>query len=453
MRGGQILLEKVNAEPGDRRYRIRIQAYIDTESTVPFGGSTSDVLAIYGRTHQAFTIQVPEITMNSADGKQIFQVIDAARHVAFVEFTYNYTFPGDDIYTVSYTEINRNAGILNFDRSVDTPFYVQTKIMIDSHVDASSGTPINLEAPIFYGITGEPFTCSLGAYSSEGGSLSYRLVTPKSGLLTIVNNYSKPTSMEINPLSGLITWDGNFKGMATPGEYGFAVEITTMRDGFIINRTVRDFQIILEDNAISNITMSTSVTLGEYDQVYLPQEKSIRVFFEYSDEPNYTIEVNRSSEIDEQFAFETYDSTAPGKNIKVALIQVDPAALTDREIPYLINFRAKLSRNAVINEHDFSILVLTQDIELSVPDAPAGDVDREENSIKAFPNPVHDYLNFEGALLQTSAVSIFSSDGKEHILPLEKSTGRIDFGPAPSGTYFVKVKTRSKNQTIKIQKD
>lgn len=452
MRGGQILLRKIAADANDRRYEIRIQAYIDTESTVPFGGASSDILAVYGRSHQAFTINVPEITANSGDGRQTFQVIDAARHIAFVEYVYPYTFPGNDVYTISYTEVNRNAGVLNFNRSVDTPFYIETKFTLDSSFQPASGTPVYLEAPIFYGFAGEPFNCSVGGYSPDSASLYYRLVTPKSSLMSIVQNYARPTGMSINPLTGLITWDGMFQGMPMPGEYGFAVEITTIKDGVITNKTIRDFQIILEDNAMSNVTMSTAATLGEYNQIYLPEEKDIRVFFEYSDDANYEIAVSRASEIVDKISFETYDSTAAGKKVKVALIHVDPSSLTNREVPYLINFRARLSKNASINEQDFSILILTQDVELSVPEEPAS-VNDEQHLLKAFPNPVHDYLTLEENILQKTEVMILSSDGKRQIFPIEQDRRRIDFRSAPSGIYLIKIKGQSKSQTIKIFKD
>lgn len=276
MRAGNILLEKVSSDCNDRRYRIRIIAYIDTESTVPFGGSTSDVLAIYGRSHQAFTIQVPEITQSSGDGRQIFEVIDSDRHIARVEFVYPYTFPGNDVYTVSYTEINRNAGILNMSRSVDTPFYIETKITLDSYLGCSTPAII-VVPPVDRACSGIKWTHNPGATdpdaSDTNDSISYELQVPKSSLLSVVENYStperpafyttvdyskaneaktKPPTFKMDSISGTITWDAP----GNPGEYNIAFHIVEWRikDGvaYRMGYVRRDMQIIVEDECKNN---------------------------------------------------------------------------------------------------------------------------------------------------------------------------------------------------------
>ncbi|WP_165823858.1 T9SS type B sorting domain-containing protein [Pseudochryseolinea flava] len=272
MRAGNILLEKVIPNDcSDRRYKIRIIAYIDTESTVPFGGSTSDVLAIYGRSHEAFMIQVPEIKSTNGDGTQFFEIIDADRHIARVEFVYFHEFPGNDVYTITFTEINRNAGILNMSRSVDTPFFIETKITLDSYLGCS--TPALIEVPpVDRACSGIMWTHTPGAVDLKD-SISYELQIPKSGPLTLVGNYASPERSQfyssidyskanekrdgfptfvMDPRSGLITWDAP----GNTGEYNIAFHIIEWRKvdnvWYRMGYVRRDMQIIVEDGCDHN---------------------------------------------------------------------------------------------------------------------------------------------------------------------------------------------------------
>lgn len=266
MRAGNIIVEKVGPCSA-RTYRITIVAYIDTESGVPFGGST-DFLYFGVGTER---VVLPEVTQQSVKSGQgwsaSWTMIDATRHIARVTYSTEYTYPGADTYTISYIEVNRNQGVLNMDQSVDTPFYVETRITIDPYLGCSTPAKIDVP-PVDRACSGVAWFHNPGAYDDEDGdSLSYKLVTPFSNRNQEVLNYRDPNSPGFytnyntgnethdgvptftqDPVRGTIVWDA--PGAA--GEYNIAFHIIEWRkkDGkwYQVGYVRRDMQIIVEDN-------------------------------------------------------------------------------------------------------------------------------------------------------------------------------------------------------------
>jgi hypothetical protein len=444
-RGGQILVKRVSNDQSDRKYKIIIQAYIDSESSVPFGGSDLDVLAIFGRNHSVVKIQVPEITMNTP--YSTYTIIDAARHVARVEFIYEYEFPGNDVYTIAYTELNRNAGVLNFSNSISSPFYIETKIVIDDF--AGSETPTNLESPIFFGVAGKPFSFCVGAFDPNV-ELSYTLIAPKAGPTTNVENFSIPENFHINPYTGLVTWDGNFNGIAQAGEFGFAVQISGFKDGITVTRTIRDFQIILRDEAAFEAGLSANLILGEYSDVLVQHgnSKQIRIFAEADLDADPAISLQLSSEIEEELSFETYDSTADGKKIVVGLLTIEATDEITRDKPYLINFKTRISKEDTY-EADFTFLLRTKDVE---PWSPEPLSTEKELSVIAFPNPVKDFLYFDEQTVHGAQIHLVSAEGRSREVHVDALRNGIDLSAVESGIYLVQIYKNGTCKTLKIAK-
>lgn len=252
LRAGEITLERISCT--DLTFKITITVYTDTGSPIKFGDGDLDF----------------------GDGSPIYNTpsIDNTRRpdlgpeIGTVSFTREHTFPGPGEYVISYLEPNRNAGILNMTNSVDTKFYLETKIVIDPFLGCSN-TPRLLVPPIDKGCTGSAFYHNPGAYDPDGDSLSYELAIPKRDEGVFVNGYLDPSSRKfydqaglnyntasekgtpptftINPTTGTLIWDA--PGAA--GEYNIAFVIREWRKvrgvwidiGFV----VRDMQIIIEE--------------------------------------------------------------------------------------------------------------------------------------------------------------------------------------------------------------
>jgi hypothetical protein len=184
-----------------------------------------------------------------------------------VTYSVEHTFPGPGLYTISYFEHNRNAGILNMFNSVETPFFIQTVINIDPFLGCDN-TPRLLVPPIDKACTGAKWYHNPGAYDPDGDSLSFEMTIPKQDVGRNVDAYRPPNTKEfyagldythgneahdgppafsINPVTGTIIWDA--PGAA--GEYNIAFLIKEWRKiGGVwvqLGYVTRDMQIIVTD--------------------------------------------------------------------------------------------------------------------------------------------------------------------------------------------------------------
>jgi hypothetical protein len=190
---------------------------------------------------------------------------DLGNGIATASFTIDHTYSAASTYIISYSEPNRNEGVVNMDQSVNTRFYIETEISIDPFLGCNPNTPVLAVPPIDRGCTGVAWFHNPGAYDLDGDSLSYRLVIPNRERDVTVSNYRQPNApgfytdfgtgsengtpptFNINPVDGTITWDA--PGMA--GEYNIAFEIIEWRK--IVGEWVRmgfvrrDMQIIIEE--------------------------------------------------------------------------------------------------------------------------------------------------------------------------------------------------------------
>ncbi|MDH5476577.1 MAG: gliding motility-associated C-terminal domain-containing protein, partial [Cyclobacteriaceae bacterium] len=201
IRAGEITVERVNCQ--SLTFRFTILGYRDTGSpdNIQFGGGFFD----FGDGQDPITI--PTAFTSVYIGNEV------ERNVYVLEHTY--TAAGT--YIIGYREQNRNDGVLNIDNSVDTPFYVETKIVIDPFLGCNN-SPILLIPPIDEGCTQVAFFHNPGAYDPDGDSLSYEMVIPKQDRNVYVANYRDPHLAEFYP-----------------GDYNKSDESGTKKPNFSIN--------------------------------------------------------------------------------------------------------------------------------------------------------------------------------------------------------------------------
>ncbi len=163
-----------------------------------------------------------------------------------------HTYAGPARYTISMTDPNRNAGIVNVNppSSDNVPFHISTVYQFqDPQFGGVNTTPRLLQPPIDNGCVGKPFKHNPNAYDPDGDSLSYQLIVPLQSAGTPVLNYSFPdqivpgvnNQLNLNPVTGDIIWQ-------TPqakGEYNLAFIIVSWRNGVPIDTTIRDMQITI----------------------------------------------------------------------------------------------------------------------------------------------------------------------------------------------------------------
>ncbi|MBV6647686.1 MAG: gliding motility-associated C-terminal domain-containing protein, partial [Cyclobacteriaceae bacterium] len=261
IRAGEIIARRIDNL--QLTYEFTMIAYIDTESGIPFGGGTFNFGDGESITRN-FNVTPPQVVGNN---------------LARVTFTLVHTYQAPNSYLVSYEEDFRNAGISNMDNSVNTPFYTQTRIVIDPFFGVNN-TPVLTVPPIDEGLISVSFLHNPGAFDPDGDSLAYYFTTPQQARDLDVFNYREliapefytnfaagseqgsPPSLSLDPANGNLTWDapGDIlplsgsdcpEGVDNCAEYNVAFVVEEWRqvgeDWFRLGFVTRDMQIIITD--------------------------------------------------------------------------------------------------------------------------------------------------------------------------------------------------------------
>jgi len=246
IRAGEIIAERISVQT--LTYRVIVVGYTDTRSSVVFGPGTINFGD--GREEQLNTES--DFSLVESLGNQIEKNTYVITH----------TFQGPGNYTIRFQEFNRNDKTLNMDNSVDTPFYVETRITIDPFIGVNN-SPVLTIPPVDNGAVNVRYIHNPGAFDPDGDSLAYELDIPKQAFQRPVNNYRSPAANEfsksqengttpaflrLDPVFGDLIWDAP----GTAGQFNVAFRIKEYRklNGKfeLIGYVVRDMQIIIENS-------------------------------------------------------------------------------------------------------------------------------------------------------------------------------------------------------------
>lgn len=166
-----------------------------------------------------------------------------------------FTFQGPGIYTVTFVEQNRQAGIANMAASNETPFSLSITILVNPSLGANT-SPVLTVAPIDIACVGQRFSHNPGAYDTDGDSLVFKMSVPMQSPTQNVSQYKSPESfggtVEGGSAPATFTLDsrtGDLIWNAPPlkGTYNIAFVVEEWRNKVLIGRVTRDMQIIVED--------------------------------------------------------------------------------------------------------------------------------------------------------------------------------------------------------------
>ena len=261
IRAGEITAIRISQT--SLRYRFKIVLYTDTESTVQAGeGGLVDfgqgtVFGIRGGNSR------PVLEEKDIDGRFDEELVGNLVRKTVMEFIFTFDAPG--VYTVSYTEENRNDNILNINNgaSLGVAFHIETVLRIDPAFGVN-GTPVLTTPPIDRACIGGRFIHNPGAFDPDGDSLAYKLVVPQQNRGETVDNYralddasltnikedgSSPSVFSIDSITGNFVWDAP----QIAGEYNAAFIVEEWRFSDLTDRwellgyVTRDMQIVVED--------------------------------------------------------------------------------------------------------------------------------------------------------------------------------------------------------------
>lgn len=251
IRAGEITIKRSNCN--SLTFEITFTGYRDTGSTIVFGDGFMD----FGDGSDPLLIEDGQFTSTNAGNGIEKNVV-----------TITHTFSAQGLYIIGYRELNRNAGTLNIDNSVETPFYTESQIIIDGFIGCNQ-SPELLIPPVDEGCTQSTFFHNPGAFDPDGDSLSYEFTIPKQDRGVNVSNYRDPNTDEpglypnghstgnedgdgiptftINPTTGDVIWDAP----GAEGQYNIAFRIIEWRNVAgtwePIGYVTRDMQILIED--------------------------------------------------------------------------------------------------------------------------------------------------------------------------------------------------------------
>ncbi len=247
IRAGEITAQLISCQ--NYSYRFTITGYTNTGSDVIFGGGE---------------INFGDGTIETFPTGEFDYFKDLGEQKAINIYYKTHTFPGPGIYKISFREFNRNAGIVNMDNSVNTPFYIETVLIVDPFLGCNN-TPILLNPPIDDACVGVAFLHNPGAYDADGDSISYEFTIPKQDQDVPVINYrfpndhditmynalnedkTGPATFTLNPITGDLIWDAP----GGEGEYNFAFKIIEWRkvegEWYQLGYITRDMQVNVKD--------------------------------------------------------------------------------------------------------------------------------------------------------------------------------------------------------------
>ena len=175
-----------------------------------------------------------------------------------------HTYGGPGTFVISLMDPNRNGGVVNILNSINTPFYIETVLIINPFF-IPNNSPILTFPPIDDACLYKPFIHNPGAYDIDGDSLSYTLIPCKRENGLDIIGYTYPTANNIftlNPITGDLLWDSPIQA----GEYNVAILIEEWRYGYKMGSIIRDMQISVvqcnNDPPIIDPILDTCVEAG-----------------------------------------------------------------------------------------------------------------------------------------------------------------------------------------------
>jgi gliding motility-associated-like protein len=202
----------------------------------------------------------PSVDMMFSDGTMVnvagTPAVSIGNNTNKRTYVTTHTFNAPGFYKVSIDHSWRNDRIINIPNSGATDFYIELGLLIDPLVGLDQ-TPILTIPPIDIGGINKIYKHNPGAYDPDGDSISYKLVTPLSGVNQPIPNYSLPNNptfggvstsggpatLTLNEETGDLIWNTPSAFGSPVRFYNVAIMIEEWRYGIRIGYLIRDMQI------------------------------------------------------------------------------------------------------------------------------------------------------------------------------------------------------------------
>lgn len=353
---------------------------------------------------------------------------------------YKLVFPGQHTYSttgryiLSVSDPNRSPGILNlnFPNSVSVPFYTESEINLIADFERNH-SPVLLEGGGDFMIVGQDILHLPNAFDVDDDSLVYELITPQMDTgIPVPNYFGIGMLATIDADKGIMTFN-----TGQIGDYVFAIQITSYRNGELQDRVIRDMTFFNSEPSTPN--MSPSLTLNTTLEVVQEVNVGDTVRFEcsISDDPGQMLQLTSSSGLYDFFdnlaTFTIVQNTASFEWI------VRPEHV--RVHPYPVVVKAKDDYED-LGSANYALM------RYRVKGDAVNTTDVASEEWLVYPNPTSDQLNlnapsFEVELpVRYTVVSTLGQLLDQGVIRAWPAT--LSVSTLPAGTYLIRLETTKK---------
>ncbi|GAB3989582.1 hypothetical protein GCM10028807_14800 [Spirosoma daeguense] len=277
--GGELELRYLGAQ-ARYSHRINLNLYFDDINGQPGANDASITVGVFSKRTNTLIGYVP-LQRISEQFVAYTNTVCASGNVRtrLIKYSNDLTLEANQFndpagYYISWERCCRNGTIVN----IQDPGAAGSTFYLEFPAIQNGTTRFNNSSPVFaipkgdYACVGQPFTLDFSATDPDGDSLSYVMVTPYNGFSTagfpnpgalnqpvnpvfyagpypgirwnngisVSNQIPGTDPLRVNSKTGLLSVTPNRQGL-----YVFSVEVTEYREGKIIGRVRRDFQVLV----------------------------------------------------------------------------------------------------------------------------------------------------------------------------------------------------------------
>ncbi|WP_020538133.1 T9SS type A sorting domain-containing protein [Lewinella cohaerens] len=355
----------------------------------------------------------------------------------FIKYIYSgaHTYATMDRYLLSVENPNRGNGIINvnFPNSISINLYTESEITLTEDYEHNH-LPVFLETPTNYAFIGQQYLHLPNAFDIDDDSLVYELVVPKQGPNDPVPNY-----FGIGSLATIDSETGTFYALIDQaGTYTFAIQVSSYRNGMLMDRVVRDMKFFVEDtdgeNDRPSFQLNTPLTVIQQVSV----GDTVR-FQAIAQDDNTTIPAVRAT----SGLFDYYAEPA-SINIDLAVADFEWIVREEhvRAQPYPVVLRAK-DDGYVFGYANFAL------VRYRVSGGPTSTDDLPESpTLTLYPNPANGWLRVDmSPSLATKVINyqVFTYDGKWVLSgAFRGNSEQLEVGMLPAGMYLLQYEIERK---------
>ncbi len=342
-----------------------------------------------------------------------------------------HTFPRQAAYTISFSDPNRTADIVNIPNSVNVPFYVYTNLYVFDPLTNCISNSVNFaDLPQFIGYVGTVYESDFPISFSDNDSITYSLANCKTAANTDVLGYTIPNGFTLDSITGKIRWNNP----PATALLDFAVKVKKWRKNILVGETFCDFQIsiINGNNAPFYLGLTQPCLINSDSNFVCTIAPATKLKIHLSLPPNCT--VKGYSEI--------IYLTNPG-SFSSNVFSWTPDTANSRTYPYKITFRASQTQGTDTAYKDYTGFVYVSGISknMCTPSHLTGIAEYDLKTINIFPNPTTGIIYLQGEpenaqvkICDVLGTSVYQNNGAPSNL-------QIDLSTQPNGVYFMSIQT------------